>query len=119
WQIETAAGLAVTGLLVEETADAVTLRDANGKDTKIPKKEIESRSKSLVSLMPDNLVAQLTPDELVDLVEYLFTLRTPALTPDQWQILGPFDGGDGDADLDRDFGPENRIDPAARYPGKS
>src|SRR5262249_20127389 len=97
WQIETTAGVTVTGLLIEETADAVTIRDANGKDTRIPRREIESRSKSLVSLMPDNLVAQLTPDELVDLVEYLATLRTPALTPEFWHILGPFDNGTADA----------------------
>ena len=78
WQIATTRGLVLSGLIVEETSDAVTLRDANGKDTRIDKKEIDTREKNPASLMPDNLVSAITEDELVDLVEYLATLRTAA-----------------------------------------
>ena len=42
-QITTAAGLTVSRLVVAETPADVTLRDANGKDTKIVKADIESR----------------------------------------------------------------------------
>jgi hypothetical protein len=35
-------------------------------------------------------------------VEYLTTLQTPALTPDVWQLAGPFPA-DGDAALDKSF----------------
>jgi putative membrane-bound dehydrogenase-like protein len=76
WNIETNKGVTVSGLLIEETKDHVLLRDANGKDTKIPTKEIESRTKSLVSIMPADLLAYMTEDELVDIVEYLMTLKT-------------------------------------------
>jgi putative membrane-bound dehydrogenase-like protein len=75
WVVETRQGMTVSGLLIEETAKQLTLRDANGKDTKIDKEEIESRSKSLVSLMPADLVAYLTEEDLVDVVEYLFSLK--------------------------------------------
>ncbi|MFO0849736.1 MAG: PVC-type heme-binding CxxCH protein [Gemmataceae bacterium] len=75
WKIDTADGQSISGLLMQETADALTLRDANGKDYKIATKDVEKRSKSLVSLMPDDLVKTLTEDELVDLVAYLTTLR--------------------------------------------
>jgi putative membrane-bound dehydrogenase-like protein len=75
WQIETKKGTTLTGLIVEETAGAVTLRDGNGKDAKILKAEIEGRVKSPKSLMPDDLLVYMTEDELVDIVEYLFTLR--------------------------------------------
>ena len=78
WQIETKKGLSLNGLIVEETPAAVTLRDGNGKDTKIDKKDIESRTKSPKSLMPEDLVLYMTEDDLVDVVEYLFTLKTPA-----------------------------------------
>ena len=44
-------------------------------DTKIAKKEIESREKNPNSLMPLDIVKALSEEELVDLVEYLFTLR--------------------------------------------
>jgi putative heme-binding domain-containing protein len=76
WVVETKAGLVVTGLLVEETPDHITLRDANAKDMKIDKKEIETRVKSPESLMPNNLLAYMTEDELVDMVEYLLQLKT-------------------------------------------
>ncbi|HJT75576.1 MAG TPA: PVC-type heme-binding CxxCH protein [Gemmataceae bacterium] len=119
WNVETSKGLALSGLLVEETADHVTLRDANGKDTRVSKDDIESRSKSPTSLMPNNLVAYMTADDLVDLVEYLFSLKTPALAMDYWHVLGPFENGPGDAGLDRDFGPEKGIDLHAGYTGKT
>jgi putative heme-binding domain-containing protein len=65
----------LNGLIIEETADHVTLRDANARDTRIDKKDIEQRSKSPNSLMPSDLLAYMTEDDLVDTVEYLFTLK--------------------------------------------
>jgi putative heme-binding domain-containing protein len=75
WLIETKKGTTLSGLIVEETVDSVTVRDGNGKDAKIPKAEIEGREKSPKSLMPDDLLVYMTEDDLVDIVEYLFTLR--------------------------------------------
>lgn len=75
WQIETTKGLSLVGLLVEETPTAITLRDGNGKDTKIDKKDIENRVKSPKSLMPDDLLVYMTEDDLVDIVAYLFELK--------------------------------------------
>jgi putative heme-binding domain-containing protein len=75
WAIETADGVTITGLLVKETETALTIRDANGKDTVIDVKNIERRRKSLVSLMPEDLYKQFTEQELVDLVAYLGTLK--------------------------------------------
>jgi putative membrane-bound dehydrogenase-like protein len=75
WQIETKKGLSLTGLLVEETPTTVTLRDGNGKDTKIDKKDIDSREKSTKSLMPEDLLAYMTEDDLVDIVAYLYELK--------------------------------------------
>ncbi len=75
WIIETSKGQTLTGLVVEETAEAVTIRDANGKDTKVPAKEVESKTKSPKSLMPEDLLAYMTAEELVDMVEYLFGLK--------------------------------------------
>jgi putative heme-binding domain-containing protein len=76
WIIETQNGLQLTGLIVEETPDHITLRDANAKDTKIAKKDIASREKSAVSIMPADLLAYMTEDDLVDMVAYLFSLKT-------------------------------------------
>jgi putative heme-binding domain-containing protein len=119
WKIDTADGQALTGLIVAETETTVTLRDANGKDYPIPVKDVDKRTKSLVSLMPDNLAAALTEDELVDLVEYLTTLQTAALTPDVWQLAGPFPGGNQNAGLDVEHGPGKGFDPKATFDTKA
>jgi putative heme-binding domain-containing protein len=76
WVVETKQGLVLTGLLVEETAEHITLRDANAKDTRISKTEIETRAKSPESLMPSNLLAYMTEEDLVDMVEYLLELKS-------------------------------------------
>ncbi len=119
WQIETRKGLSLTGLVVEETPASVTLRDGNGKDTKIDKKDIDSREKSPKSLMPDDLLVYMTEDDLVDLVAYLFEQKTPALGMDWWHIAGPFDNGEADAGFDKVYPPEKSVDLQATYPGKN
>jgi putative membrane-bound dehydrogenase-like protein len=78
WTVATADGQSITGLLVGESESTVTIRDANGKDHPIPVADIEKRSKSLVSLMPEDLIRTLTEQELLDLVAYLATLRDRA-----------------------------------------
>lgn len=76
WKVDAEDGQSVVGLLVQETDSTITIRDANGKDHKLPAKGSEKKKQPL-SLMPDNLAAALTEDELVDLVEYLTTLQGP------------------------------------------
>jgi len=119
WNIGTSKGLTVSGLLIEETADHILLRDANGKDTMISVKNIETRAKSAVSIMPADLLAYMTEDELVDVVDYMMTLKTPVLALDYWHIIGPFDNGANDAGLDQVFPPEKQVDLKATYPGKT
>jgi putative membrane-bound dehydrogenase-like protein len=119
WVIETKKGQALSGLIVEETPQQLVLRDANGKDTRLEKKDIDSREKSPTSLMPNDLLLYMTADDLTDIVEYLSSLKTPALSFDYWHIAGPFDNGTADAGLDRDFGPEKGVDLKATYPGKA
>ncbi|MFO0844653.1 MAG: PVC-type heme-binding CxxCH protein [Gemmataceae bacterium] len=118
WVVQTSKGVTVQGLLVEETPDAVVLRDAEGRDTRIRKAEIESRDKSPKSIMPEDTISQLREEDLLDLVEYLLTLKTPALAVDSWSVAGPFDNGSGMEGLDRVFAPEKGVDLAATYEGK-
>jgi putative heme-binding domain-containing protein len=119
WIVDTKQGLTLAGLIVEETPQHILMRDSNGKDTKLEKKDIESRIKSPVSLMPDNLLVHMTEDDLIDVVEYLFSLKTPNLSMDYWLIIGPFDNGATDAGLDQVFPPEKEIDLKASYHGKA
>ena len=105
--VTTNAEVTVSGLLVLDTPTAITLRDANGKDTTVLKKDIEGQVRKLkTSIMPDDIIAALNEDELVDLVAYLETLKTAALTPDSFQIVGPFPAKNMDEALDTEYGPE-------------
>jgi putative heme-binding domain-containing protein len=119
WQVTTTKGLTVSGLLIEETPQFIILRDANGKDTKIDQKDVDGKMKSPSSLMPTEIVATMTEGELLDVVEYLMTLKTSALSPEVWSIAGPFDNGAGDAGLDKVYPPEKVIDLKATYDGKA
>ncbi|HJZ90614.1 MAG TPA: hypothetical protein VKE40_07045, partial [Gemmataceae bacterium] len=121
WKVDTVDMKSVIGLLVAESESSITLRDANGKDHTFATKDLDGpKQKSLVSIMPDNLVAALTEDELIDMVEYLLTLKTASLTPESWHILGPFANDASDSALDKDLGIESAkaIDLSASLPGR-
>jgi putative membrane-bound dehydrogenase-like protein len=108
--VTTTADVTVSGLVVSDTPQALTLRDANGKDTVIPKGDIASQKKLAVSLMPEDIVAALDEDELLDLVAYLTTLQKPALTPAEFKLAGPFPAKDMLDALNKDHGPESKLE---------
>lgn len=64
-------GRTYTGLKVSETATEMVLRDANGRDLRLAKSDIETATPSRLSLMPDNTVAPLTFDQFIDLLAFL------------------------------------------------
>ena len=77
WLIETKDGEIYSGFIVSE-GDTVTLKEPSGGKRSLPSNQIVSRQQQKLSLMPDNISLGLTPQELVDLVEYL--MAPPALT---------------------------------------
>jgi putative membrane-bound dehydrogenase-like protein len=119
-QVTTTAEVTITGLLVADTPTAITLRDANGKDNTIAKKDILGEVRKLkTSIMPEDIVAALTEDELADLVAYLETLKVAGLTPDSFHIVGPFPAESMGKALDTNFGPEQgAFDPKAVWTAK-
>jgi putative heme-binding domain-containing protein len=68
-------GRALTGFVVVEAADHVTIRDANGAEHDIPMVSIEERAMSPVSVMPAGLVDDLTASEFAALVDYVVSLK--------------------------------------------
>ena len=68
----------VSGAISRETRNALVMRSAFGKETRIPKRDIASRQTSPVSMMPGGLVTGLREDELVDLLAYLSSLGRTA-----------------------------------------
>lgn len=71
----TESGQAITGLKISQTETQWILRDAEGIDHALETATLESVNRQNISLMPANLVEQLTVEEMADLVEYLVTLR--------------------------------------------
>jgi putative heme-binding domain-containing protein len=73
--VATADGRVFAGLVRSESAEALTLRNAEGKDHSIPKAEIQERSLATVSLMPDGSHIGLPLQSFADLISYLESLK--------------------------------------------
>lgn len=71
YTVQTTDGRVLTGLVVEDTAGQLTLVDAKNEKTSIARNRIERVQESPVSLMPDNLLKDLKPQDLRDLFAYL------------------------------------------------
>ena len=69
-------GRVVTGLLVSQTDKQVVLKTAEGVDVTTPTAAIDELARQPISLMPADIAVALTPEQLVDLVTWLETLRT-------------------------------------------
>jgi quinoprotein glucose dehydrogenase len=70
-------GGVVGGVVANETADSISLRNADGKTTQVNKADI-TRREGAPSSMPEIYGAVLTKSELRDVVEFLASLTKPA-----------------------------------------
>jgi putative heme-binding domain-containing protein len=68
-------GRVITGFVVGERADATLIREANGVERELKRADVEARHQVLQSAMPEGLVANLTPNQLADLLAYLQSLK--------------------------------------------
>jgi putative heme-binding domain-containing protein len=115
YQATTTKGQVVTGLKMSQSADEVVLRDANARDVRIATKELDELIALKTSLMPDNVITQLSYDQFIDLMAFLKdrsaqeSLRGLAL---DFLVAGPFG-----PDLKTADGPESKTDPSAVFPG--
>ena len=76
--LQTADGRVLTGLPVEETDQRVVLKVQGGKLETIPRDQIEVYKVSEISMMPEQLEKQITPQELADLFSYLALDKPPS-----------------------------------------
>lgn len=68
-------GTAITGLLISQTDAEITLRTNEGIDRTVDRDEVELFEKKSKSMMPQDLQRLMTVNQLIDLVEYLMSLR--------------------------------------------
>lgn len=67
----TTGGRIVTGVIAARDGAGVTLVDAQGKKTMLPRDQIEELRELSTSIMPEDLLKQLRPQEVRDLFRYL------------------------------------------------
>jgi putative heme-binding domain-containing protein len=65
------SGKSLTGVFKGETADAIRLADADGKEHTIPKSDIDDKAFSPISMMPNGLNDGMTLQDFADLIAYL------------------------------------------------
>ncbi|MBI2925261.1 MAG: c-type cytochrome [Verrucomicrobia bacterium] len=75
WEIELKNGDEAFGLLVSETPDELAIKTQTGIVTRYKKDAIAKREQQKISPMPTGLAQTMSEQELVDLVEYLASLR--------------------------------------------
>jgi putative membrane-bound dehydrogenase-like protein len=76
WTMETTTNGTVSGLLVQDTADQVVLKVDATQEIRLAPSAIKSRRQIPISIMPEGLLDAMTPQQIVDLVGFLTTLKT-------------------------------------------
>ena len=69
------SGNVVTGIVVSRNDEQVTLRNAEAIDKTYQMSKVEELIKGTVSIMPADLQKAMTARDLVDVVEYITTLK--------------------------------------------
>jgi putative heme-binding domain-containing protein len=62
----------LNGFVLKQNADEIILRDESLAERRIKRSDVKESRESLVSAMPEGLLAPLTPQEAADLLEFLF-----------------------------------------------
>jgi putative heme-binding domain-containing protein len=69
--LSTHDGRLTSGLLVASNATSYTIRRQGGEEVSVLRKDVEELSDTQVSLMPENLLVGLGPQEVADLLEFV------------------------------------------------
>ena len=73
YQIQLQDGRTLAGVIANETASTIGLRDSEGKTVAILREEIEAQQSTTLSLMPENFENELNPQAMSDLIKYLLS----------------------------------------------
>ena len=77
----TSQGL-VVGVLAEDTEEQVIVRNEFGDEIRLKPEDIVDRRKSDLSMMPEDIVNTMTEEELINLLEFLTTLKAESKVTD-------------------------------------
>jgi putative heme-binding domain-containing protein len=71
YEIVTTDGRMISGMLTQQTADSVFVRDSSGAETRVHKDDIDEMDRQATSMMPEGMDRLLTREELRDLLAFL------------------------------------------------
>jgi quinoprotein glucose dehydrogenase len=71
YRVTTLDSKVYVGLKVKDDAKEVVIRDPNGRDIRVAKDDVEALGPSKLSLMPDNVVSQISYEQFIDLLAFL------------------------------------------------
>lgn len=75
YQVATKDGRTVTGLVVRDSPDSLSLRTTDLAEIRVDRKDVEQMTPSTSTLMPEGLEKTMTRQELRDLLEFLTRQR--------------------------------------------
>ena len=75
WSVRTLDGTVLSGILVSQTDDSIELKTAEAIVHKLAREDIDQLKKQPISIMPGDVQKLLAAQDLVDIVEYLTTLK--------------------------------------------
>ncbi|MEZ6133680.1 MAG: PQQ-dependent sugar dehydrogenase [Pirellulaceae bacterium] len=70
----TTTGMVVTGRIINETEESISLVDSQGQTIVLLQSAIEDKKPSTASMMPENLLSTLTAQQAADLLAFLLSL---------------------------------------------
>jgi putative heme-binding domain-containing protein len=73
--VETKDGESILGIIVNDTASSITLRQAYGMETVVLRSNIKKLKNQGQSLMPEGLEEGLKPQNLADLLEFIESVK--------------------------------------------
>ena len=88
YAVLTVSGRVLTGQLASESPTSITLKQQEGKQQVILRKEIDELKVSPVSMMPANLIETLSPQDVADVIAWLRQPRDQVVLLDDNERLG-------------------------------
>ena len=75
YNVATVQGRVISGIIAEESANAIVVKRAEGATDVIPRDQIEQVKSTGVSLMPEGLEKGLSAQDLADLIAFVRSIR--------------------------------------------
>jgi putative heme-binding domain-containing protein len=81
YNVATVDGRVISGIITEESSNAITVKRSEEAKDVIPRDQIETIQSTGVSLMPEGLENGLSAQNFADLIAFVRSIRAPAPAP--------------------------------------